>query len=138
MVVRVKCGDKCVLNFGKKKFRIIFAPGEMAEWSIAAVLKTVEPRGSWGSNPYLSARDGDKRGRAEAKAFKFMNLKVFFFLCPAIQRPKKANTRQSLRPKSYPKEAGVKWGTNCLELSSCCRVLSVPYSTQNDIVNLIL
>ena len=27
----------------------------MAEWSIAAVLKTVELRGSWGSNPYLSA-----------------------------------------------------------------------------------
>ena len=29
--------------------------GEMAEWSIAAVLKTVELKGSWGSNPYLSA-----------------------------------------------------------------------------------
>ena len=28
----------------------------MAEWSIAAVLKTVELRGSWGSNPYLSAK----------------------------------------------------------------------------------
>ena len=27
----------------------------MAEWSIAAVLKTVEPRGSRGSNPCLSA-----------------------------------------------------------------------------------
>ncbi len=31
-------------------------PGEMAEWSIAAVLKTVEPRGSGGSNPSLSAK----------------------------------------------------------------------------------
>ena len=30
-------------------------PGEMAEWSIAAVLKTVELRGSGGSNPSLSA-----------------------------------------------------------------------------------
>ena len=110
----------------------------MAEWSIAAVLKTVEPRGSWGSNPYLSARDGDKRGRAEAKAFKFINLKAFFFLGSAIRRPKKANTRQSLRSKSYPKEVGVKWGTICLELSSCCRTLSVSYNTQNDIVNLIL
>ena len=29
--------------------------GEMAEWSIAAVLKTVELRGSMGSNPFLSA-----------------------------------------------------------------------------------
>ena len=30
----------------------------MAEWSIAAVLKTVEPRGSRGSNPCLSAIKG--------------------------------------------------------------------------------
>ena len=29
--------------------------GEMAEWSIAAVLKTVDPQGSGGSNPSLSA-----------------------------------------------------------------------------------
>ncbi len=31
--------------------------GEMAEWSIAAVLKTVELRGSGGSNPSLSANN---------------------------------------------------------------------------------
>ena len=36
--------------------------GEMAEWSIAAVLKTVELRGSGGSNPSLSAeRTGQNR-----------------------------------------------------------------------------
>ena len=29
--------------------------GEVAEWSIAAVLKTVDPQGSGGSNPSLSA-----------------------------------------------------------------------------------
>jgi hypothetical protein len=29
----------------------IFAPGELAERSIAAVLKTVEGNTSWGSNP---------------------------------------------------------------------------------------
>lgn len=34
-----------------------FAPGEMAEWSIAAVLKTVELRGSGGSNPSFSAAE---------------------------------------------------------------------------------
>ena len=34
---------------------IVKHTGEMAEWSIAAVLKTVELKGSWGSNPYLSA-----------------------------------------------------------------------------------
>ena len=31
--------------------------GEMAEWSIAAVLKTVVLRGTGGSNPSLSARN---------------------------------------------------------------------------------
>ena len=30
--------------------------GEVAEWSIAAVLKTVDPQGSGGSNPSLSAK----------------------------------------------------------------------------------
>ncbi len=37
-------------TFGKSK-----SLGKMAEWSIAAVLKTVELRGSGGSNPSLSA-----------------------------------------------------------------------------------
>ena len=32
--------------------------GEMAEWSIAAVLKTVVLRGTGGSNPSLSAIKG--------------------------------------------------------------------------------
>ena len=35
-------------------------PGEMAEWSIAAVLKTVEVRASGGSNPSLSAKQTSK------------------------------------------------------------------------------
>ena len=34
-----------------------FQKGRMAEWSIAAVLKTVELRGSGGSNPSPSAKD---------------------------------------------------------------------------------
>ena len=39
--------------------------GEMAEWSIAAVLKTVELRGSGGSNPSLSAiQNEDESDRA--------------------------------------------------------------------------
>ena len=37
-----------------------FAPGEMAEWSIAAVLKTVEAHPSGGSNPSLSAKPLNK------------------------------------------------------------------------------
>ena len=36
-------------------FFAIFANGEMAEWSIAAVLKTVDCNRSGGSNPSLSA-----------------------------------------------------------------------------------
>ncbi len=32
-----------------------FCRGELAEWSIAAVLKTVDLQGSGGSNPSLSA-----------------------------------------------------------------------------------
>ena len=34
---------------------VLLSLGEVAEWSIAAVLKTVELRGSGGSNPSLSA-----------------------------------------------------------------------------------
>ena len=43
-----------------------FAPGEMAEWSIAAVLKTVDLQGSGGSNPSLSAK---RKKLAERLAF---------------------------------------------------------------------
>ena len=63
-------------KFAQSKIILTFAPqlrtkqlqnmlettGEMAEWSIAAVLKTVELRGSGGSNPSLSAeRTGQNR-----------------------------------------------------------------------------
>src|SRR3989338_11379276 len=37
------------------KINCYFCSGELAEWSIAAVLKTVVPRGTGGSNPSLSA-----------------------------------------------------------------------------------
>ena len=54
-----KCFKKSVKKVLKKFADIkkvrTFVPGEMAEWSIAAVLKTVELRGSGGSNPSLSA-----------------------------------------------------------------------------------
>ena len=48
----------------------------MAEWSIAAVLKTVEPRGSGGSNPSFSAKqksEGLQINRLQAFLF-FRNL----------------------------------------------------------------
>ena len=49
---------KCKKNLVKPIFCSTFVPGEVAEWSIAAVLKTVELRGSGGSNPSLSAVKG--------------------------------------------------------------------------------
>ena len=45
---------KCLLEI--HSFDTI-ANGELAEWSNAAVLKTVVPKGTRGSNPLLSARD---------------------------------------------------------------------------------
>ena len=42
-------------KFAKSKKGSTFAPGKMAEWSNAAVLKTVDLHGSGGSNPSLSA-----------------------------------------------------------------------------------
>ena len=41
-----------------KKKPILLSFGEVAEWSIAAVLKTVVLRGTGGSNPSLSANKG--------------------------------------------------------------------------------
>ena len=43
------------------KNRATFVPGKMAEWSIAAVLKTVELQGSGGSNPPLSAINAENQ-----------------------------------------------------------------------------
>ena len=48
-------------DLAESKIRRIFAAGEMAEWSIAAVLKTVEPQGSGGSNPSLSAINAENQ-----------------------------------------------------------------------------
>ena len=48
---------------------LIKTEGEMAEWSIAAVLKTVELRGSGGSNPSLSAK---KKGVPNGAPFIFL------------------------------------------------------------------
>ena len=48
-------------DLAESKIRRIFAAGEMAEWSIAAVLKTVELQGSGGSNPSLSAINAENQ-----------------------------------------------------------------------------
>ncbi len=57
--------SKIILTFApqlrtKRLQNMLETTGEMAEWSIAAVLKTVELRGSGGSNPSLSAETENK------------------------------------------------------------------------------
>ena len=49
----------------------------MAEWSIAAVLKTVEVRASGGSNPSLSAENESSK----KKVLDYPQLRTFFFKC---------------------------------------------------------
>ena len=48
--------------------------GEMAEWSIAAVLKTVELRGSGGSNPSLSAERSEQNQALIVKDLQVIDL----------------------------------------------------------------
>ena len=55
------------LNRGNKS-------GEVVEWSITAVLKTVELRGSGGSNPSLSARNNMKEADSKGQLFSFIFL----------------------------------------------------------------
>ena len=52
----------CTIVYG-----ISFFFGEMAEWSIAAVLKTVEGHTSGGSNPSLSAKLPDRKSNKLTK-----------------------------------------------------------------------
>ena len=54
--------------------------GEMAEWSIAAVLKTVVLRGTGGSNPSLSAIKG-------FNGLIINKLKPLLFWCKPINQP---------------------------------------------------
>ena len=57
--------------------------GEMAEWSIAAVLKTVELRGSGGSNPSLSAIKGVNQAITRFTPF-FAPKKQFEYFCNIV------------------------------------------------------
>ena len=55
--------------------------GKMAEWSIAAVLKTVELRGSGGSNPSLSAINAENQQFAkQTPNFTPKNVKLGVFV----------------------------------------------------------
>ena len=63
-------------KFAKSKKGSTFAPGKMAEWSNAAVLKTVDLHGSGGSNPSLSAKKRSKEMSIYRHLFVFAALRT--------------------------------------------------------------
>ena len=85
--------------FADKKIILTFAPplrktilkrnfGEVAEWSIAAVLKTVVPRGTRGSNPCLSAINAENQQIAkQIPSFTPKNVKSGVFVLFKIIQP---------------------------------------------------
>ena len=76
---------------GMKKVRI-FAGGKMAEWSNAAVLKTVDLHGSGGSNPSLSAGEKPCKSTYEVS---------FFYITTSSLHNKKNRTRIYLLQVRY-------------------------------------
>ena len=79
-----------IVGCGKSR---TFAAGEMAEWSIAAVLKTVDLNGSGGSNPSLSASE-----KAARKALPFFVRRIRWTL--AFKRMK-ADEKEPLRSNAF-------------------------------------
>ena len=65
----------------KNKAALTKSFGEVAEWSIAAVLKTVVPRGTRGSNPSLSAINAENQQIAkQTPNFTPKNVKLGVFV----------------------------------------------------------
>ena len=78
--------------------------GEMAEWSIAAVLKTVELRGSGGSNPSLSAKKKKEPAMAPSsfleKTQGLLNPRTGALISASLERYAKLNfASESLSPR---------------------------------------
>lgn len=64
--------NKCKAHAWRELMTGVIDTGEMAEWSIAAVLKTVEGNTSGGSNPSLSASNVQLVGIQQAAHFLFV------------------------------------------------------------------
>ncbi len=84
---------------GSEKY-INFAPGEMAEWSIAAVLKTVEVQASGGSNPSLSAKA--QESAANSGVFNFQQNESLLSVLREIENIRKRSFRVFLRVEAPP------------------------------------
>ena len=70
------------------KSRQVFPQGEMVEWSITTVLKTVVPRGTGGSNPSLSATNAENQQIAkQTPSFAPKNVKSGVFVLFKIIQP---------------------------------------------------
>ena len=61
--------------------------GEVSEWFKEAVLKTVEPRGSVGSNPTFSAIKQQKMERCESGRIGLPAKELYLLLVPRVRIP---------------------------------------------------
>ena len=92
-MLRKFADSKIILTFApqlrtKRLQNMLETTGEMAEWSIAAVLKTVELRGSGGSNPSLSATNAENQQIAkQTPSFTPKNVKSGVFVLFKIIQP---------------------------------------------------
>ena len=92
-MLRKFADSKIILTFApqlrtKRLQNMLETTGEMAEWSIAAVLKTVELRGSGGSNPSLSATNAENQQIAkQTPSFTPKNVKSCVFVLFKIIQP---------------------------------------------------
>ena len=86
-ICRFKNNAYLCTAFEKKVF-LERRPGEVAEWSIAAVLKTVVLRGTGGSNPSLSATNAENQQIAkQTPSFTPKNVKSGVFVLFKIIQP---------------------------------------------------
>ena len=68
--------------------------GEVAEWSIAAVLKTVDPQGSGGSNPSLSASARSRSYRKSRDMSEKEENDLFYVCSPSGHVGRKTKNRR--------------------------------------------
>ena len=82
------CTHKTKTTVPLVKSRQVFPQGEMVEWSITTVLKTVVPRGTGGSNPSLSATNAENQQIVkQTPSFTPKNVKSGVFVLFKIIQP---------------------------------------------------
>ncbi len=104
-------GGKRGKDLAEWKIGVTFVCGKLAEWSIAAVLKTVEPQGSGGSNPSLSA--GVLRRRGESPVVFFVPSRSIPASARSAPRPRSATPgpQPALSAPQFPPRRRRQWGS---------------------------